>query len=114
VHPTYIWAAIIGGVIMGIGFLAGGFCPGTSLTAVAIGKIDGIVYTIGLMLGIFIFSEFFPIIEPFFLKSYLGHITLADSFGISPYWIIFIFTIIAVVAFYFADIIRNRVKKVFY
>jgi len=114
VHPTYVWAAIIGGVIMGIGFLAGGFCPGTSLTAVAIGKIDGIVYSIGLMVGIFIFSELFPIIEPFFLKSYRGHITLSDSLGISPYWIIFIFTVIAVVAFYFSDIIRNRVKKVFY
>ncbi len=25
VHPTYLWAAIIGGVIMGFGFLAGGF-----------------------------------------------------------------------------------------
>jgi hypothetical protein len=114
VHPTYVWAAIIGGMIMGVGFLAGGFCPGTSLTAVAIGKIDGMVYTLGLMIGIFIFSEFYPIIEPFFLKSYLGNLTLVDSFGISPYWIIFVFTIIAIVAFYFADMIRSKVKKVFY
>ena len=43
VHPTYLWGAIIGGVIMGIGFVAGGFCPGTSLCAVAIGKVDAIV-----------------------------------------------------------------------
>ena len=27
VHPTYLWGAIIGGAIMGIGFVAGGFCP---------------------------------------------------------------------------------------
>lgn len=114
VHPTFVWAAIIGGMIMGVGFLAGGFCPGTSLTAVAIGKIDGMVYTLGLMIGIFIFSELYPMIEPFFLKSNLGNITLVDSFGISPYWIIFIFSVIAIVAFYFADIIRSKVKKVFY
>ena len=43
VHPTYLWGAIIGGIIMGAGFVAGGFCPGTSLCAVAIGKSDAFV-----------------------------------------------------------------------
>jgi len=114
VHPTYLWAAIIGGVIMGVGFLAGGFCPGTSLCAVAIGKIDGMVFTLGLIIGIFIFSESFSALEPFFEASNLGNITLVDSLGISPYWIIFVFTIIALVAFYFSDWVRSKVKKVFY
>ncbi len=114
VHPTYLWAAIIGGIIMGIGFVTGGFCPGTSLCAVAIGKIDGIVFTIGLMIGIFIFSESFNVLEPLFDGSNLGNITLVDSLGVSPYWIIFIFTIIALVAFPFSDWVRSKVKKVFY
>ena len=30
IQPTYLWGAIVGGMIMGVGFLAGGFCPGTS------------------------------------------------------------------------------------
>ena len=114
VHPTYLWAAIIGGMIMGVGFLAGGFCPGTSLCAVAIGKIDGIVYTIGLAIGIFIFSESFISLEPLFERSNLVHITLVNSLGMSPYWLIFIITIIAVAAFYFSDWVRSKVKKVFY
>lgn len=114
VHPTYLWAAIIGGIIMGFGFLAGGFCPGTSLCAVAIGKIDGIVFTIGLMIGIFIFAELFDVLEPLFVGSNLGNITLVDSLNISPYWIIFAFTIIALVSFVISDIIRKKVKKVFY
>ncbi len=114
IQPTYLWAAIIGGMIMGVGFLAGGFCPGTSLCAVAIGKIDGMVFTVGLMIGIFIFSESFGLLEPFFESSNLGHITLVDTFGISPYWIIFIITIVALIAFAISDKIRNKVKKVFY
>ena len=114
VHPTYLWAAIIGGMVMGVGFLAGGFCPGTSLCAVAIGKIDGIVFTIGLMIGIFIFAELFSVLEPLFVGSNLGNITLVDSLNISPYWIIFIFTIIALVSFVISDIVRKKVKKVFY
>jgi len=114
VHPTFLWAAIVGGIIMGIGFVAGGFCPGTSLCAVAIGKIDGIVFTLGLMIGIFIFSEAFTVIEPLFEGSDLGNITLVDIMDISPYWIVLVFTIIAIVSFFISDKVRNNVKKVFY
>ncbi len=114
VHPTYLWGAIIGGVIMGVGFVAGGFCPGTSLCAVAIGKIDAIVYVFGIMIGIFIFSELFVLFEPIYDGYYLGNITLVDSFGVNPYWFIFIFTLIAIVSFVISDIIRKRNKKIFY
>jgi hypothetical protein len=114
VQPTYLLAAVIGGMIMGVGFLAGGFCPGTSLCAVAIGKIDGMVFTLGLVIGIFIFSESFSVLEPFFESSNLGHITLVDSLDMSPYWIILILTVVALVAFAFSDWVRTKVKKVFY
>ncbi|NOQ92489.1 MAG: YeeE/YedE family protein [Flavobacteriaceae bacterium] len=114
VHPTYLWAAIIGGMIMGVGFLAGGFCPGTSFCGAAIGKIDAMVFTGGIMLGIFVFAEAFTVLEPLFDGSNYGNITLMDTFNMSPYWIIFIFTIIAIVSFGISDKIRNKVKKVFY
>jgi hypothetical protein len=35
VNPTYLWPGIVGGLIMGVGFIVGGFCPGTSLVALA-------------------------------------------------------------------------------
>ncbi|MDO5981045.1 YeeE/YedE thiosulfate transporter family protein [Flavivirga spongiicola] len=114
VHPTYTWAAIIGGAIMGIGFVAGGFCPGTSLCAVAIGKIDAIIYVIGIMVGVFIFSELYSIFEPIYTSYFYGNITLVDSLGVDPYWFVFLFTIAAIIIFVLADIIRKRVKKVFY
>ncbi|HPE43645.1 MAG TPA: YeeE/YedE thiosulfate transporter family protein, partial [Bacteroidales bacterium] len=31
INPTYLWSALVGGVIMGFGFILGGFCPGTSM-----------------------------------------------------------------------------------
>jgi uncharacterized membrane protein YedE/YeeE len=114
VHPTYLWGAIIGGVIMGVGFVAGGFCPGTSLCAVAIGKIDAWVYVVGIMIGVFLFSELYTVFEPIYNGYYLGNITLIDSFNWNPYWVIFFFAIIAVVAFVVADIVRKKIKKVFY
>jgi hypothetical protein len=114
VHPTYLWGAILGGVIMGVGFVAGGFCPGTSLCAVAIGKLDAWIYVVGIMIGVFVFSELYTFFEPIYDADYLGNITLVDSFGWNPYWVIFIFSIIAIVAFVVSDIVRKRVKKVFY
>jgi len=114
VHPTYLWGAIIGGVIMGVGFVAGGFCPGTSLCAVAIGKIDAVVYVIGIMIGIFIFSELYPLFQPIYDGFFYGNITLMDSLGVNRYWFVFIFTIVAIVAFVISDMIRKRNRKIFY
>ena len=114
VVPTYVNAQVVGSIIMGIGFLMGGFCPGTSLTAVAIGKLDGWVFTGGIALGIFGFSQFYPYIEKFYNSGYLGHITLMDYFGVSPYTVAFGFAVFAVVAFTVASAIRRKVKPVQY
>ncbi len=100
VHPTYLWGAIIGGIIMGIGFVAAGFCPGTSLCAAAIGKIDAITYILGSLIGIFIFSQFYDLFEPLYNGSFFGYITLMDSFGINPYWFVFLFTVAAIIIFW--------------
>lgn len=116
VYPTYLNSAILGSVIMGLGFIMGGFCPGTSLTAVAIGKLDGWVFTGGLFIGIFIFSELFNIeaVESFYNGNYLGHITIMEYFEINPYGFVLIFTLLAVAAFTIASMVRRRVKQVFY
>jgi len=114
IHPTYVTAAIVGGMIMGLGFVIGGFCPGTSLCAVAIGKIDGIVYTIGLLLGILIFSEGFNTWEELYNGQFLGALKISDSLGISDSLFIFLFAIMAIVVFYVITLIQRRVKPVNY
>lgn len=114
IHPTYLWGAIIGGIIMGLGFVSGGFCPGTSLCGVAIGKIDAWFFVGGIYIGIFSFSELYTLFEPLYNGSFDGHVTLMDTFGVNPYWFVFGFTILAIVSFYVADLVRKRVKKVFY
>ena len=57
VNPTYLWPGIVGGLIMGVGFIIGGFCPGTSLVAAATVKIDGVCFVLGGLFGIFLFGE---------------------------------------------------------
>lgn len=114
VHPTYLKGALIGGGIMGLGFIAGGFCPGTSICAAAIGKIDALVYVAGILIGIFMFSELFTRFEPLYEGGFQGYLTVVDAFEISPYVFVFAFTLLAVLAFVIADLVRKRVKKVVY
>ena len=111
VLPTYLNSMLLGGFIMGLGFVIGGFCPGTSYTAVAIGKIDGIVFAVGTFVGIFIFSEAFPLFENFYTANDLGPITIGEMFGISNELVAFLFVIIAIVAFYVTWLIEKRVRK---
>lgn len=109
--PTFLAPMIVGGVIMGLGFILGGFCPGTSFTAVAIGKLDGLVFTIGLYVGIFIFTESFPLFSDFYDSGNLGNLTLMELTGISASWIAFAFTVIALAAFWITMLIEKRVRK---
>jgi hypothetical protein len=83
VPPTYLWPGIVGGLIMGVGFIVGGFCPGTSLVATATGKIDGLFFVIGVLSGIFVFGETVASFDVFFESSYMGRFTLPQLFGVS-------------------------------
>lgn len=78
VNPTYLWPGIVGGLIMGVGFIVGGFCPGTSLVSAAVLKLDGIFFALGVFFGIFLFGETVGFFEEFWHSSYLGRLTLQD------------------------------------
>jgi len=42
--PTIYGAQIIGGLIFGVGFVMGGWCPGTAAVGLASGKLDALVF----------------------------------------------------------------------
>nr|WP_321484732.1 YeeE/YedE thiosulfate transporter family protein [uncultured Draconibacterium sp.] len=109
--PTFLTPMIVGGIIMGVGFVLGGFCPGTSFTGIAIGKIDAVFFAIGLYLGIFGFSLAYPLFEDFFTSGDLGNVTLMEITGIpAPYFAV-AFTVVALTAFWVTMFIEKRVRK---
>lgn len=83
VNPTYLPSAIIGGIIMGFGFIMGGFCPGTSFCGAAIGKIDAMVFIVGLFIGVFGFSFTYSWWEKLYMAKYLGEPKVSESLGMS-------------------------------
>lgn len=114
IHPTYLMSAIIGGVIMGAGFALGGYCPGTSYCAIAIGKLDALMYSAGLFLGIYIFTFIYPLLENFYNGGFMGNITAAEFFGINPNLFVLIVAVVALGMFFVATIVQRKVKKVEY
>ena len=114
INPYYVSSAITGGIIMGFGFALGGFCPGTSFCGVAIGKIDAMIFSAGLFVGIFIFSEVYPLFETMYNSSNLGGIKIYEMLGMSKALFAFLLIVAAVGMFYGATIVEKKVKKVEY
>ncbi|MCJ7733712.1 MAG: YeeE/YedE family protein, partial [Anaerolineales bacterium] len=96
VNPTYLWSGIVGGLIMGVGFILGGFCPGTSLVALATLKIDGIFFVLGGLVGVFLFGETVDFYKFFFNGSYYGRLTLMDVFNLPASIVVILVTLMAV------------------
>ncbi len=108
VNPTFLGSAIVGGIIMGAGFIIGGFCPGTSVCAAAIGKIDAMVFIGGIFLGIFFFAEGFPLIKDFYMSDSLGPIKVSDVLGISGGVMAFLVIIAALVMFKLGELAEKK------
>lgn len=103
ISETYILPQVVGGLILGIGFVIGGYCPGTSVVSFATGKLDGLMYILGVMFGIFIFGELFPYITDFYYSTNMGSVTLPQYFHLSYGLVVFLVVIMAVGAFALAE-----------
>lgn len=111
VNPTFLNSALIGGAIMGVGFIIGGFCPGTSVCALAIGKLDALAFVIGSIIGVWSFIETFPLIENLYNANNMGMVRISDYLGMSNVVFGFLLAVIAIGAFVATWFIENLVNK---
>lgn len=79
---TYLWPQVVGGVLFGLGFIIGGYCPGTAIVGVTSGKYDAVVFLVGMVAGIWVFAAGFPVWGSFYKSSDLGRLTLWQVFHI--------------------------------
>jgi rhodanese-related sulfurtransferase len=104
VNPTYLASGILGGLIMGFGFIIGGFCPTTSLASASTGKYDGMFFVLGGFVGAFLFGE----TEKFFTQwyntaGYYGRLTLMDVFHLPAGVIVTMVVLMALFMFWGAE-----------
>jgi uncharacterized membrane protein YedE/YeeE len=90
---TYLWPQIAGGLILGVGFVVGGYCPGTSAVAAASGKLDALANMGGILVGMFCYGTLYPLLASFVNSSALGKQTLYGYFGL-PYGLVVVAVIL--------------------
>ena len=98
IEPTSYPAQILGGLIFGAGFIVGGYCPGTSLSAAATGRKDGILFILGMLAGVMAYAEFTPGLEAWIKAGSQGELTLPTLTGIGMGWWVLVFVAFLVFA----------------
>lgn len=103
-NPTYVWPALVGGWIMGVGFIIGGYCPGTAGVGMATLKEDSFFYLFGALVGMWIYGELYPYFESFTTSGFWGkRYTLEKWLYLSPKVIAFAVLVVALLAFWAAE-----------
>ena len=96
-------AQIVGGLLFGVGFAMGAWCPGTAVAGLAAGRMDALVFLIGAVGGSILFNEMFPVIIPIYTTGNQGVQMVYDIAGVPRNIFILAFTLAAVAAFWFSE-----------
>jgi hypothetical protein len=99
VPETYLLPQLVGGLVFGTGFVVGGLCPGTSCVAAATGRLDGLALVGGMLGGVWLFGEGFPLLQRFYVSTPRGTFTLPTLFGVPHGVVVFALVAIALSAF---------------
>ncbi len=95
IPETFLWAQILGGFLLGLGFIVSGLCPGTSLVSAASGRIDAMVVVAGVFIGTWLFGatvDWFPGLKALFGAGGMGVSTLSGLLHI-PAWVLVILVV---------------------
>lgn len=112
VNPTYLSSGILGGLIMGVGFIVGGFCPTTSLASATTGKIDGMLFMLGGFVGAFLFGETEILFDNWYTYSgYFGRVTLDQVFNLPLGVVVLLVVLMALFMFWGAEQLERIVGK---
>jgi len=106
--PTNIWPQLLGGLLLGFGFVIGGYCPGTSMVALATGRIDALVYVTGVAAGVLAMGEAFPLVKGFYESGDLGRLTLPQVFHLPYGVVVFLVVLMALAGFAGAEWVERR------
>jgi len=110
--PTYLVPQIAGGLIFGVGFILGGYCPGTSVTALAIGRLDAGVYMLGMLAGVAAFSETYDaLFASWAHATAMGRLTLPKALGLPYGALVAGVLLMAIGAFAVAERVERRFSR---
>jgi hypothetical protein len=105
---TNLWPQIVGGLVLGFGFVIGGYCPGTSMVAAVTGRIDGLIFILGVMAGVLGFGEAFPLLKGFYESGDFSKLTLPQAFHLPYGLVVFLVVLMALGGFMGSGWVERR------
>lgn len=114
INPTFMWAQIVGGFLLGAGFIMSGLCPGTSVVSAASGRIDGLVTFGGIFIGSFLFAvliDWFPALESLYTAGSMGDSILPQLLGLPTPIVVLAIVIMAGGAFIGAEKVEKHFQQ---
>lgn len=109
--PTWWITMVLGGLLMGVGFVIGGYCPGTSVVSMATGRIDGLVYVGGFTAGTLGFALSYPLFKALLSAGDLGVLTLPGVLGVNWGLVAFAVVLMAIGGFAGASWVERRMAQ---
>jgi uncharacterized protein len=78
IRPAYVLGVLAGGIIFGVGFGVGGYCPGTCVVGIGEGRKDALSALVGGIFGALVFTLVYDaLLAPVVKLLDLGRLTLA-------------------------------------
>jgi hypothetical protein len=111
VLDTYLLPQLIGGLLLGAGFIIGGYCPGTSIVAAGSGKFDAMLFLGGLLAGSAAFTLGFETFKPLQNATAMGRVLLHEYFGVPSAVIVVAVALFAVASFALVKRIEVAVNR---
>lgn len=108
---SYFWAQAIAGLMLGIGFVVAGYCPGTTIVAIASGRIDAMYSLLGLFVGALIFTILYQWLKPLYFAAHLTDDKLPQIFGLPYSHIVALVIVVAIMIFYLSEKIEARMGE---
>lgn len=108
---TYLLPQIIGGLLLGAGFIVGGYCPGTSIVGAASGKSDAMLFIVGLVGGSAIFTFGYDTFAPLQNATAMGRLLIHEYLHVSSAYVVFGVALFAVACFWLVSKIEWRVRR---
>jgi uncharacterized membrane protein YedE/YeeE len=110
-YPTFLWPMVVGGLLVGAGFVISGYCPGTSVVAAASGKLDGLLTVVGVVIGSVAYAEIQPAVAAFHDSGKLGGVFLYQLLHLPPLATAALVAVMAVACFAGAGTIERFTRR---
>lgn len=105
---TVAGAQAVGGLLFGVGFVMGGWCPGTALVGAASGKGDALVFLGGALLGSLLYALAYPALGALPTAGACGACLLPERLGLSTGATVLLVVSVALGAFAFVEWLEAR------